>query len=325
MFLVGRELWIYGGRDGTGKIVGDMFMISLESFAVTQVRYASGPIPRVAFGWAASQHALYIYGGGTKTTQAMGDFWIFDFQSKLWTQLESDEMVPPAMIGCALALLPDCLLLIGMKSEGRKECVIFQFSITNQCWQRIKVPSNIRLPWPVIVPVDDCLLVMSGSTTAELFRIEVVNGECTMGIIETTGIAPLSEEGRRNDEAEVTAGDGISEINLLASSGVLYKEWLIVPGNGERMQGYAICFKESCPKWFAVKSSTTTCFIHSRSCYALCAGAGCLWMHGGVTRAAEVVSDLFKIQVVGPDTKASRQGIAPRRSTHVQDRSLGHP
>jgi hypothetical protein len=123
MFLVGQELWIDGGRDETGEIGGDMFRISRKSFAVKKVRYAPGPTPRVACCWAVPQHVLYIYGGGTETIQAMGDFWIFNW---------SVGVLPPGMIGCAPTLLPNYLLLIGMKSEGRKECVIFQFSIENQ-------------------------------------------------------------------------------------------------------------------------------------------------------------------------------------------------
>jgi hypothetical protein len=73
---------------------------------------------------------------------------------------------------------------------------------------------------------------MSGSTTGELFWIEGVEPKCRIERMETTGMAPLSEEGRRQNEAEVTARGGISEINLLASSGVLCGEWLVVPGNG---------------------------------------------------------------------------------------------
>jgi hypothetical protein len=131
------------------------------------------------------------------------------------------------------------------------------------------------------------------------------------------GVAPFSWE-EKMDEREAESINGSEEgsdgtsgsargsaIGCLASLGVLYKNWFIVPGDRGQMQPYAIEPRSKKRLWFAIRSVAKPAFIQSRSCYGLCAGEGCLWLHGGVTRSMEVHSALFKIEVVPLGSRVS--------------------
>jgi hypothetical protein len=77
MFFFHEELYIYGGLDEDRQITGDIFRISVQTYAATKVMYERGPIPRIGFGWTVYREALYIYGGGTDANNLMSDFWCF--------------------------------------------------------------------------------------------------------------------------------------------------------------------------------------------------------------------------------------------------------
>lgn len=170
----GKQLIVFGGRDGTGTALGDGWLFDLRERSWRPLD-ASAPSPR--FGHAVAvdrtRRRLLLF-GGQSDTDFFNDVWSFDFARPSWAQLHDGSGDAPApRYGLPGAVDADGRLLVshGFTFEGRFDDT-WRFDPATRTWSELTpAPGQPR-------PLNRCLHEMAW--TADGQRLLLFGG-CSSG------------------------------------------------------------------------------------------------------------------------------------------------
>jgi hypothetical protein len=139
----GKHLVTFGGRDGDGLALGDMWAFDRRSLTWSAVNGA-GPAARFGHAVATSQRTrtMYLF-GGQSADQFFNDLWGLDFATMSWQLIdEGTGTAPTARYGTSLVETGDDVLIVshGFTFEGRFDDT-WRFDFADNAWTDV-TPTN---------------------------------------------------------------------------------------------------------------------------------------------------------------------------------------
>jgi N-acetylneuraminic acid mutarotase len=88
---------VFGGVDGYGEVLNDLWSYSAFTGAWTSIMTFGGPDARRAHSavWDPAEHRMYVF-GGMGADGVSDELWAYDARSRVWQLLTSEGPTPPA-------------------------------------------------------------------------------------------------------------------------------------------------------------------------------------------------------------------------------------
>ncbi len=229
----GKRLYLFGGRDGNGGALGDLWVFDLESGGWNQADVA-GPAAR--FGVAAAStpdNSGFILFGGQSADVFFNDTWAFDYASGSWTLLDDGSGVAPSPrygLGGDFDAGGRFIVSHGFTFEGRFDDT-WEYDFIQGAWTDISPPAETR-------PLRRCLHELSavdGGARLLLYAgCSSGYGPCPQGDLWSLDVAsdtwtqlfPDVAPAPRSNPAVRATGSEIVMIGGLTESGPAADVWL---------------------------------------------------------------------------------------------------
>lgn len=228
----GNRLFVFGGRDGNGVSLSDLWTFDLTSQMWSAIE-SEGPAPR--FGVAAAilpDASGFILFAGQSESVFYNDLWQFDFEQRSWTLLDDGTTIAPSPrygFGGDFDALGRFVVSHGFTFDGRFDDT-WAFDTIQNAWAHISPPAETRplrrcLHEVLAVEGGDHLLLYAGCSSGY--------GPCPQGDLWTfdvssatwTQLAPDALPAPRSNPAMCSAGQEIVLVGGLTDAGPTSDVW----------------------------------------------------------------------------------------------------
>jgi len=105
--LIGRRMFVFGGRGEGGALLDDMFLLDLDEWCWVNVSpTTAAPAARFEHGCCTVGPRIVVFGGWNGKA-CFNDLWVFDTDSFTWMKPKTGGRPPCPRHGCQTELLPD--------------------------------------------------------------------------------------------------------------------------------------------------------------------------------------------------------------------------
>jgi hypothetical protein len=226
--LEATTAYLFGGRDGAGRVLGDLWAYDLASDRWRLIE-ADGPPARFGHNAAWVDGVGLVIFAGQSAAAFYNDLWAYDPTSNRWLKLPAAGDAPVARYGSCAAVGPDGRLWIshGFTSEGSRFADTRAYDFTMHQWTD-ETPAGDR-------PVERCLHACWWTD----------EGQLTLYAGQTTGVPALGDlwelsQGPRigtNTWSELATGRPWPPARQLYAS-ARWRSATVVFGGGSRDGGF---------------------------------------------------------------------------------------
>ena len=229
----GARLFLFGGRDGAGAALDDLWVYDLAGSGWHLVERA-GPAPR--FGVVAAQMpggGGFLLFGGQSADIFYNDLWHFDVETLTWTMLDDGSGIAPSPrygLGGDFDASDRFVVSHGFTFEGRFDDT-WAFDPAAGVWNDIS-------PAPETRPLRRCLHEMTALGQGDRLLLYAGcssgYGPCPQGDLWSfdsdadtwSQLAPVTSPAARSNPAVARSADGILLVGGLTESGPAADVWM---------------------------------------------------------------------------------------------------